>query len=494
MELDRITTVVRPRTRWEASDLGLLMARAWWGPLMRVWLVVTLPLFVLLHLLLPGSPLVALLLFWWLKPLWERPLLHLLSRALFGQVPTLGETLRAFPALAARQWFASLTWRRLSLSRSMELPVVQLEGLAGRERRRRLQLLHGLRGSGGGWLTLVGVHVESGIALALLALVMLFVPAEVAPDWGALLLAESPALTLAGNGAVYLGMTLVAPFYVAAGFSLYLHRRIWLEGWDIEIAFRRLQQRLTRGGQRRGGLVVALLCAALLWGESPPLLAQEPLSPARSREVVEAVVAQEVFHDRVSHYEIIWPWGEWSWELELFPDTDFTLLQGVVLWLASSGRILLWALAIALLLIFLARQRRWLRRYAGVGGRAERRRESPPEQLFGLALGRDTLPDDLLAEVRALWQGQQSRAALSLLYRAVLAQLMARQGVRFRQGDTEGECVRRVARVADAELSRYFEQLTHHWQRLAYAHQLPDEAVMERLCRGWQQHFEAGAR
>ena len=30
------------------------------------------------------------------------------------------------------------------------------------------------------------------------------------------------------------------PFYVAAGFGLYLNRRTMLEGWDIEVALRRI--------------------------------------------------------------------------------------------------------------------------------------------------------------------------------------------------------------------------------------------------------------
>jgi hypothetical protein len=37
---------------------------------------------------------------------------------------------------------------------------------------------------------------------------------------------------------------LVGPIYAAAGFTLYLNRRIELEGWDIELKFRRLTARL----------------------------------------------------------------------------------------------------------------------------------------------------------------------------------------------------------------------------------------------------------
>jgi hypothetical protein len=34
MDLERVAAVIRPRTPWEAVDLGFGMARAWWKP---VW-------------------------------------------------------------------------------------------------------------------------------------------------------------------------------------------------------------------------------------------------------------------------------------------------------------------------------------------------------------------------------------------------------------------------------------------------------------------------
>jgi hypothetical protein len=39
-------------------------------------------------------------------------------------------------------------------------------------------------------------------------------------------------------------ISIVEPFYVAAGFTLYLNRRTELESWDIELGFRTLAARL----------------------------------------------------------------------------------------------------------------------------------------------------------------------------------------------------------------------------------------------------------
>ncbi|HBZ99145.1 MAG TPA: DUF4129 domain-containing protein, partial [Pseudomonas sp.] len=71
---------------------------------MLSWAAVTLPVFGLFSLLLWQHPSVALLLFWWLKPLFERLPLHILSKALFGETPSLRESLKAFPGLLRQQW------------------------------------------------------------------------------------------------------------------------------------------------------------------------------------------------------------------------------------------------------------------------------------------------------------------------------------------------------------------------------------------------------
>ena len=66
-----------------------------------------------------------------LKPLWERALLFYLSRAIFDDAPGILETIKHWPKTILPQWLPSLTWRRLSATRSMDLPTLQLESLKG---------------------------------------------------------------------------------------------------------------------------------------------------------------------------------------------------------------------------------------------------------------------------------------------------------------------------------------------------------------------------
>ncbi|MGH8411043.1 MAG: DUF4129 domain-containing protein, partial [Pseudomonas sp.] len=94
MRLSDASVVIRPRTSWEAMDLGILLAREHRLLLMSSWAIVTLPVFALFSVLLWNHPTTALLLFWWLKPAFDRLPLYILSKALFGETPSLKQALR----------------------------------------------------------------------------------------------------------------------------------------------------------------------------------------------------------------------------------------------------------------------------------------------------------------------------------------------------------------------------------------------------------------
>lgn len=487
MELERISAVVRPRNQWEAIDLGVAMARRWWRPLCLTWLAVSLPVFVLLHLLLREHTVLAIALVWWLKPLYERPLLHILSRALFGEVPAVRQTLRTFPALAARQWLAALSYRRLSLTRSMDLPVQQLEGLAGAERAKRLRLLHRTTTSGASWLTILGAHVESLFYFALLALLMMLTPAEVDLQWSELFSGEEPGMALLRNLLLYLSMAAVAPFYAAAGFALYLNRRIQLEAWDIEIAFRRLARRIEGLRAFAPLLALALVLGALL--PAGPAWAQSE-ARAEARQDITQVLAGDDFHQRETVHESKWL-KEWWRSLRKDENENSSLpdwLAALALVLARGAEVILWT-ALVLLLVFCAwKYRDWLRQCL-VRQPAAQAAHAPPRTLFGLELAAAGLPRDVIASALDHWRQQRHREAYGLLYRATLIRLMEQYGVRFHESYTEGECMRAVRAHTPGVLARYFATLTLHWQFLAYGHRLPPQAVFDQLCREWPEHF-----
>src|SRR5262249_28402640 len=156
--------------------------------------------------------------------------------ALFGAVPPLGATLKALPRLLLRGAVPALTVWRLSPTRSLTLPVQELEGLFGaRAAARRAVLLDGAGGAAAG-LLLAGQGLGHWLPVALLALPFWYGQDELGERLGALLadpnaIASDRALAWWIAGAYLVAVSVVEPIYVVAGFALYLNRRTLLEGW-----------------------------------------------------------------------------------------------------------------------------------------------------------------------------------------------------------------------------------------------------------------------
>ena len=87
MQLEQATAVLRPRSAWEAVDLGCSLARRQWGKLMTGWLSVALPLWAVIAVLLRDHPGWAGFAMWWTKPILPREPVFFMSRAPFGPAP-----------------------------------------------------------------------------------------------------------------------------------------------------------------------------------------------------------------------------------------------------------------------------------------------------------------------------------------------------------------------------------------------------------------------
>lgn len=515
MRLNEASMVIRPRSAWEALDLGCLLARRHAGLLTLSWAALTLPFLGVLSVLLWQSPTLVLLLFWWLKPLYERLPLFILSHALFGDTPTLKHSFKALPAILRPQWLASVTWRRFSLTRSFDLPVLQLEGLAGAARHERLSVL-GRRNSGAAtWLTIVGMHLEGALSLGLLGLLYLAIPAQLLADlsWHELLGLSSDTLWLDHLSNLLYALVLVVwePIYVASGFSLYLNRRTILEAWDIELAFRRIRARLVP-------LLVPLMLGlgllfmpptpgALSAAESTPsatearpeadrLLNQALTSQAASQRIRE-ILDQPPF--RHSGTVTRWRFGsdtpdsEPGWfarMLERLQITDggqrsFEALMGFI-------EVLLWAALFTVIAVLLWRYRELVKLYTGRISPALRKRTALPEQLFGLDVAPASLPADVAGEAERLWVAQP-RQALGLLYRAMLSRLLHERQLPLKSAHTESEALQLIATLEQPYLIDFATLLTEHWQNLAYGHQTPPDNAKDELCSAWRNLFDKGS-
>ncbi|MNM39840.1 hypothetical protein D3C81_506280 [compost metagenome] len=512
MRLSDASVVIRPRPTWEAMDLGVLLSQRHRRLLMTSWAIVTLPFFALLTWLLWESPSVAVFIFWWLKPAFERLPLYILSKAMFGETPTLKQALAQWPRLLKPQLLASLTWRRLSMSRSFLLPVVQLEGLSGEARQQRMQVLLQRDAGAARWLTLIGVHLETALWIGLMVLFYLMLPQQVALDWSwqsLMTAATQDWRWLEHLTNVFYALVLVVwePIYVACGFSLYLNRRTVLEAWDIELVFRRMRQRLN-------GTTIALLLAAILllpstpcvWAAEPvitpdsPRLLEQPLTSQASRDSIKAIIDQPPFKNKetVTRYRF----GEDKTTTQTPEDDKIPQWLKALFELFDSQRfgavatlieVLLWGTVIGAIVLLIWRYRDWLQTFVsrrpGPGKKASR---PMPQQAFGLDLNRETLPADIAASAESLWQ-THPREALGLLYRALLSHLLHDFDLTLKEADTEGQVLERVEQLQQPALLAFSRNLTGHWQNMAYGHRLPPVHSQQELCNGWRALFGPGA-
>lgn len=240
MRVDSLALQMRPRTPHEAADLGIRLCQSAASEVYRCYLLVAIPVALLCLSLFEIRPWLPLLALWWLKPWLDRTVLFVLSRAAFGQRTTIGDLWRDKWHVWFGQLLLTLTWRRLSPWRSFTQAVWQLEGHSFWALRRRVSVIR-RRNAGSAAATTAAFHfAEEGLTLALFSLAFWLAPGGDGFDFTAI-------FTEAGNehlqlitALAYVGAVLfLEPFYVAAGFGLYLNRRTELEAWDIEQEFRR---------------------------------------------------------------------------------------------------------------------------------------------------------------------------------------------------------------------------------------------------------------
>src|SRR5262245_3631487 len=224
----------------EAADLGVHLCQASARAVYVCYLMVAIPVFALaagsfeLAGWLPG------LVIWWAKPWLDRTILFVLSRAAFGQTTTPMDVWREQRQVWWRQFFFTWTVRRLSPWRSLTAPVYQLEGLSIREAHPRVRQLRRRQMGSGMMMTHAFSMSELALTIALASLVFWLAPPERSPNLFESAFGEFPAmLSLTLWSAYAIAILFLEPFYVAAGFAMYLNRRTELEAWDLEQEFRR---------------------------------------------------------------------------------------------------------------------------------------------------------------------------------------------------------------------------------------------------------------
>ncbi len=514
MNPEALTLEVRPRSPWESMDLSVRLCMQHWRILLSGWLVTVLPIFVIISLLLLEThPYWAFILIWYLKPLYDRVPLFILSRVIFSEPLNWRDVLKAVPGFFKTGLLSSLTLYRLDMGRAFALPTVQLEGLRGKQRTRRMRTLRRGAKNREGLLFILCINLESLLSWGIIGMILLLLPTDLAiKGTEVVLVNDEPPLwvNVLSMLMYFLAMMVMEILYVAGGFMLYLNRRTILEGWDIELTFRRLehkyQQKHSRQKNRlsaaRAAAVVILLCLILPLGISEhlnaaevpyddlryelilPPLAEHKTEAEKSTEVIQAVMQEPVFNRYKTISQLKYT-GDTDKQKNSDDYSDF--IRSIAKFFEMIGQVLarlfeagLWILLLILALLII---KYWSRlKIAFNGFKKTSTADKLPETLFGLDIREQSLPDDVRAEALKLIQSRQYRAALALLYRASLAYLVRHHALELQPGATEGDCVQVVQQhLSSKQQISYFIELTHAWQLTAYAHRTLPEAQLKKL-------------
>jgi hypothetical protein len=240
VQIDSLVLRMRPRAPLDAADLGVRLCQANARSVYMCYAAVATPMFALALASYEIAGWLPMVVVAWSKPWLDRTILFVLSRAAFGQQTTLRDLWQEQRSVWWRQLLLTWTWRRLSPWRSFTQPVYQLEGLGILKLRARLKLIR--RNSAGPALLVTAVFsiAETALALALTSLAVWFAPpGQTQRVLDALVGGGDSLFPLVASFAYAFVVLFLEPFFVAAGFALYLNRRTELEAWDVEQELRR---------------------------------------------------------------------------------------------------------------------------------------------------------------------------------------------------------------------------------------------------------------
>ncbi|MGA7436981.1 MAG: DUF4129 domain-containing protein [Luteibacter sp.] len=502
MEIERISVALRVRTARESMDLGVAMLRQHARPIFIAWFIVSLPFLaaaIALEVWL-GRPWIPLLFVWWMKPLFARIPLYVVSRAVFAEAPGWREALRSVWAWGLKGMWGWLTFRRLDPRRSVLQPIIYLEGLDRQAQARRWKVFgRGVEGPGTA-LMLTCVMFEWVLALSLLLFLPMFIPSELWESYwvNSWYLKSMPHwLAIPLIVAWYLGMSVAEPLCTTGGFAMYLGRRTELEAWDLDLAFRRLRDRLVAAG------TVAALLLAIGIASTPvnaadvphavkPEAASMTLStafpaPADGTDTRMARVSAKVMADPLlggKGHELRWSLKH---PPKVTPPAERERDEPALADDRGGAGLAVKTVLIAVLIVgvgWLAwfALRRWPTRGIGrvtvaAAARAPSRIDtSTVAPAAGKGFG---------DEAGRLWQIGSRREALALLYRGTVEHVSARLDEPVPADATEADAIAGAQRLGDDDASRRAIRIVRTWQYAAYADRYPSDDDMAALLTGW---------
>ena len=157
-------------------------------------------------------------------------------------------------------------------------------------------------------------------------------------------------------------------------------------------------------------------------------------------------------------------------------------IAGLFAWLGQSARYFVWAAA-AVFAVLLARYV-----IATLAPHVTVAADEPPvapTHVRDLDIRPESLPENIGAAARSLWDDGHHRAALALLYRGLLSRLAHVHDIPIADSTTEGDCLALAATHLPSERRDYASRLIRAWQRAVYGREPIETAAVHDLCDGF---------
>ncbi len=478
----------RPRSSWQAIDVGFKVARAHYFKLLTLWLILAIPFLFIAESINALGTQWGIAFWWWFKPFYELPLLLYLSKVIFSEQISIKDciiqSLRHFWTMM--KTFTGLS--RLSLTRSTTSSVVFLENLGGEKRISRAQVL--TDGRTHSYTMMMGcLHVEFILTYAIFAIAIVLAPGyleDIIPD---LLADKLPVATqLLTDSTVVIAAGLVAPFFVSAGFLIYINRRMRLEAWDIEHQFKQISA--TQKNKARVELAklssLAILCTCLLLSSFEQSYANDnklgqEITLEESKSAINAILDDRDFGGTDTRKV-----PKFIKDAENRDTGDLSGLADIFSAVAKALEVFLWLAALLAIVLILQFILRYIPDWDGREAAVKPKSQLKSAEHHPLT---QTLPDDIAAKAKALAANGDNRGAISVLFRGALRFLMHEHNIEIATSATEQDCVASLEPHANVLQMTAFSQLVKHWQREAYAHLFHSSEETTQLIADWENNF-----
>lgn len=512
MKLENVTAEIRPRNKWESVDLGVLLTQKNLKFIALAWGTLVVPFFLLillgaffwydstllrydnesLWLYKFAYGIAPFLCVWWLKPLYEKVLLYVFSRRLFGEKLSFSSLLSEWKNIYFKGNLKLLINRRFSLQRCFTLPISELEGLTGAAFKKRQNLLSRNGGDGATSLTIATISLShlsmftfyiSYVWLTMYGYQSSFIIDQVNlfvdGFFGVHINDDSTPVMLFTLFNYMLILSVFTPFYIGGGFSLYINSRTITEGWDVELAFKRMSNRLqdVRGGKSNILFKTIITFTALFYFiGTQPTAAQE-----EGNSKIEKIVAGEEFAvDILESEHKIYKKNDKNMPELGFLAGLFSFIVHVIPYLFY----LLIVSGVAFLIYLLIKNAHLLKKPTGKIN-LERLPVKKARTVLGMEVTKESLPEDILAAARLAWESGDKKLALSYLYRGAIAWMVNTAELPILESDTEHDCIKHAKVIEPVEVVQYFVYLTNLWVNLTYGKIPPDEDCIDKLCQQW---------